>query len=89
LETCEHLAKRVHAALAEGGRAVTLEFVPNEDRISPPMAAAFALQMLGGTPSGDVYTFNEYESMFANAGFSRSEKFAPPASPETLIISYK
>ena len=27
------------AALADGGRAVTLEFIPNEDRISPPDAA--------------------------------------------------
>ena len=27
----------VHAALRPGGRAATLEFVPNEDRISPPM----------------------------------------------------
>jgi precorrin-6B methylase 2 len=88
-ETCEQLAKRVHAALAEGGRALTLEFVPNEDRISPPIAAAFAMQMLGGTPSGDVYTFSEYERIFANAGFSRSEMTALPASPETLIISYK
>ena len=30
--TCEALLRKVHAALAPGGRAVTLEFVPNEDR---------------------------------------------------------
>ena len=37
--------QKVHAALAEGGRAVTLEFVPNEDRISPPDAAAFSVMI--------------------------------------------
>jgi hypothetical protein len=49
---------------------VTLEFVPNEDRISPPVAALFSLVMLGGTPSGDAYAFAEFERMFGNGGFS-------------------
>ena len=55
-----------------GGRAVTLEFVPNEDRISPPDAAGFSLMMLAATPSGDAYTFSELDRMLRNAGFSRS-----------------
>src|SRR3977135_471543 len=50
IPTCETLLRKVHAALADGGRAVTLEFVPNEDRISPPDAAGFSLMMLGSTP---------------------------------------
>jgi 2-polyprenyl-3-methyl-5-hydroxy-6-metoxy-1,4-benzoquinol methylase len=33
--TCEKLLRKVHAALKPGGRAVTLEWVPNEDRVSP------------------------------------------------------
>ena len=41
--TCTGLLKKVHASLRPGGRAATLEFVPNEDRISPPMPAAFAM----------------------------------------------
>ena len=41
--TCVGLLKKVRAALKPGGVAATLEFVPNEDRVSPPMAAAFAL----------------------------------------------
>ena len=44
--TCVGLLKKVHAALRPGGRAATLEFVPNEDRVSPPMAAAFSMTML-------------------------------------------
>lgn len=87
-ETCERLMRKVHAALGEGGRAVTQEFVPNEDRVSPPVAATFPLVMLGTTEAGDAYTFSEYERMFANAGFSRSElRESPP--PSQLIVSYK
>ncbi|MGH9902432.1 MAG: methyltransferase, partial [Pyrinomonadaceae bacterium] len=59
--TCEGLLKKVHAALADGGRAVTVEFVPDEGRVSPPGSAMFSLVMLASTPSGDAYTFSEYE----------------------------
>jgi ubiquinone/menaquinone biosynthesis C-methylase UbiE len=87
--TNEKLLRKVHAALAPGGRAVTLEFVPNEDRISPPETAGFSLMMLGSTPSGDAYTFSELERMFANAGFSRSEIHQLPPSIQQVVISHK
>jgi ubiquinone/menaquinone biosynthesis C-methylase UbiE len=87
--TCESLLRKVHAALVEGGRAVTLEFVPNEDRISPRIPASFSMMMLGSTPSGDAYTFPELEGMFKNAGFAHSELHQLPASPQQLIISSK
>lgn len=86
-ETCERLMRKVHAALKDGGRAVTLEFVPEEDRVSPPAEAAFALVMLGSTPAGDAYTFSEFEAMFRAAGFARSE--IQPAPPEHIIVSHK
>ncbi len=87
--TNETLLQKVHAALAEGGRAVTLEFVPNEDRISPPDAAAFSMMMLGSTPNGDAYTFPELERMFANAGFARSEMHELPPTIQRAVISQK
>lgn len=89
VETCETLLRKVHASLADGGRAVTLEFVPNEDRVSPPTSAAFSMMMLGSTPSGDAYTFSELDRMFKNAGFKNTEQHELPASPEQLIISEK
>jgi len=88
-ETCETLLRKVHAALADGGRAVALEFVPNDDRITPPQAAAFSMQMLGGTPTGDAYTFAELQQMFEHAGFSRSEMHELPPTIERVVISYK
>lgn len=87
--TCEVLLKKVHAALADGGRAVTLEFVPNPDRISPPIPATFSMMMLGGTPSGDAYTYAELENMCANAGFSRNELHSLAPAPQSIVISYK
>ena len=87
--TCETLLRKVHSSLADGGRAVTLEFVPNEDRISPPDAASFSIMMLAATANGDAYTFSELERMFMNAGFKRSEIHPLPPSVEQVVISYK
>jgi len=87
--TCETILRKVHAALADGGRAVTLEFVPNEDRVTPPDAAGFSMMMLTTTPSGDAYTFAELERMAANAGFSRSTLYALPPTIEQVVISEK
>jgi predicted nicotinamide N-methyase len=87
--TCETLARKVHAALADGGKAVTLEFVPNEDRVTPPDAAAFSMMMLTSTPSGDAYTFAELEKMFANAGFSRSVMYPLPPTIQQVVVSEK
>jgi ubiquinone/menaquinone biosynthesis C-methylase UbiE len=86
--TIERLLRKVHAALKPGGRAVTLEFVPEEDRVSPPIPAAFSLIMLAGTPGGDAYPFSEYQQMFRNAGFVRTELHAlPPTFFRVLIAS--
>ncbi|MCC6728271.1 MAG: methyltransferase domain-containing protein [Chthonomonadales bacterium] len=83
------LLRRVHAALAEGGRALSVQFMPDEDRVSPPGPAAFALTMLALTPSGDAYTFGEMEAMFRAAGFSRSERRSLDPAPQSLAIAHR
>jgi SAM-dependent methyltransferase len=87
--TCEKLMRRVHAALKPGGRAITLEFVPNDDRISPPMAAGFSLIMLASTDSGDAYTFSQYEKMFLDAGFVKTTLHPVPEMPQQVLVSEK
>ena len=87
--TCEALLRKVHASLKDGGRAVALEFVPNEDRVSPPESASFAIIMLASTPSGDAYTFADLERMFANAGFSKSSAHRLLPTAQTAVISEK
>lgn len=86
--TCVGLLRKVRAALKPGGRAAALEFVPNEDRVSPPMAAAFSLTMLASTAAGDAYTFNELEKMYREAGFGGITAHAIPKSPHTLVMGY-
>jgi cyclopropane fatty-acyl-phospholipid synthase-like methyltransferase len=85
--TCERLLQRIHAALKPGGRVITLEFVPNEDRISPPTAAGFSLIMLTGTAAGDAYTFSEYQEMFKHAGFANSTLHQLPTGPQQVVVS--
>jgi ubiquinone/menaquinone biosynthesis C-methylase UbiE len=87
--TCEKLMRRVHAALKPSGKAITLEFVPNEDRVSPPTAAAFSLIMLANTDTGDAYTFAEYEKMFRNAGFVKSTLHPLSEMPQQVVVSEK
>lgn len=87
--TCVSLLQKVSKALADGGRVMTLEFVPDEDRISPPGAANFSLVMLASTPQGDAYTFSQLEKMLQQAGFTRNELHQLPPTPQQLVISEK
>jgi 2-polyprenyl-3-methyl-5-hydroxy-6-metoxy-1,4-benzoquinol methylase len=89
MPACEGLMRKIHKATKPGGRCVTLDFVPNDDRISPPAGASFAMMMLGSTASGDAYTLAEYRKMFEKAGFGSSEAHTLTKSPGTLIVSSK
>jgi 2-polyprenyl-3-methyl-5-hydroxy-6-metoxy-1,4-benzoquinol methylase len=86
--TCTTVLKKVHAALTPGGRVAVLEFVPNPDRVSPPIPARFSLSMLAGTPSGDAYTFAELRAQLESAGFSNVSAHALP-TPETILLAQK
>jgi SAM-dependent methyltransferase len=86
--TCVDLLKKVRASLKPGGRAATLEFVPNEDRVSPPMPAAFSLIMLATTESGDAYTLMELTAMYHEAGFKDVSGIPIPMSPHTVVLGH-
>ena len=85
VETCVNLLKKVRNSLNPGGCVATLEFVPNEDRVSPPMPAAFAMTMLVTTASGDAYTFSELAAMHRQAGFGPATAHPIPMSPHTIV----
>lgn len=87
--TCEELLHKVQKALKPGGRAVLLEFVPNEDRVSPPLPAAFSMIMLAGTPAGDAYTFKQFQQMLRNSGYRSSELHALPPTFFSVVIGTK
>ncbi|HSI15449.1 MAG TPA: class I SAM-dependent methyltransferase [Chthoniobacter sp.] len=86
---CTRFLRRVHAALRPGGQVVIVEFVPNEDRVTPPGAAGFAMVMLGTTPEGDAYTFAEYRTMLADAGFRDFSLHPLLPTAESAVIASK
>lgn len=88
-ETCTSFIRKVQESLKPDGKAITLEFIPNDDRVSPPAEALFSLVMLAATPAGDAYTFNELKKMCEDAGFSRNEHMPMPPMPQHIVISQK
>jgi len=84
--TCIALLKKIKVALRPGGRVATLEFVPNEDRVSPPMPAAFSMTMLTTTAAGDAYTFSELAAMYHHAGLGGVTAHPIPMSPHTIVM---
>jgi 2-polyprenyl-3-methyl-5-hydroxy-6-metoxy-1,4-benzoquinol methylase len=87
--TCMTILTKMHGALKPGGRIAVLEFVPNEDRISPPMAATFSLTMLASTPAGDAYTFDQLRTMLSKAGLGRIERYDLPTGMSTVVTGTK
>jgi hypothetical protein len=85
-ETCTAFLRKVRAAMNPGGRVVVLEMVPNPDRVTPPVPARFSLTMLGGTPAGDAYTFDELRDQLEQAGFADVTAHPLP-TPETVLIA--
>jgi hypothetical protein len=68
---------------------VAVDWILNDDHVSPPDAAKQNLDMLVSTPSGEVYTFADFEGMFRQTGFGRSELVPLPPSIFSAIVSYK
>jgi cyclopropane fatty-acyl-phospholipid synthase-like methyltransferase len=84
---CTRFLRRVHAALRPGGRVLIVEFVPNDDRVTPPGPASFSLVMLGTTPEGDAYTFAEYRAMLAESGFRDATLHPLPPTTASAVIA--
>lgn len=85
-QTCVSLLRKARAALRPGGTVLTLEFIPNEDRVTPPDRASFSLIMLATTEKGDAYTFSELDGMLREAGFATNELHRLPM-PGDVIVS--
>lgn len=81
------LLQKIRSAMTPDGLVATVEFVPNDDRVTPPMAAGFALTMLSSTPAGDAYTFRELDEMFHEAGFGESRLVALEPTPQHAVLT--
>lgn len=82
---CAALLRCVRDRLAPGGRAAIIEFIPDDDRVTPPGPAGFGFMMLATTQHGDAFTEAEYAAMARDAGLSAAAAVPLPASQERLI----
>lgn len=85
---CEQLLARIRSTLRSDGRAVALQWIPEDDRLSPPNVPSLALSLLAQTPQGDVYTYGELAEMFRRAGFVRTEMRKLSPSLQRVVIAH-
>jgi ubiquinone/menaquinone biosynthesis C-methylase UbiE len=86
MDGCVALLNKARSSLKPGGRLIAVEFVPNEDRISPPFPAAFAFEMLATTPKGDAYTAGDLLQMARQSGYRDAIITPLPPTPASLIV---
>jgi predicted nicotinamide N-methyase len=84
-DTCVALLRRAKSSLSPTGRIWGVEFVPNSDRVSPPLQAAFAFFMLATCPSGDAYTLDDLDELARAAGFRGATARALSPTNQTLV----
>jgi SAM-dependent methyltransferase len=87
IDTCIGFLKRVRAALAPGGRVAIVDFMPDDDRVSPADPASFAFTMLAATESGDAYTAAEHRAMLAASGLANMVFHNLVPTPMTVAIA--
>lgn len=87
--TAESLLRKVHQALNVGGRVVVLQFVPNEDRLTPAFPAWFNLVLLATTPGGEAYSFPQVRAMLEHAGFRDCQRHELAPTPFTVMMAVK
>jgi 2-polyprenyl-3-methyl-5-hydroxy-6-metoxy-1,4-benzoquinol methylase len=80
------LFKKCRAALKPKGKLVVLDFVVNDDRVSPPAEAGFAIHLFA-TGSCDVYTLREYRTMLRAAGFRGIRRGKPDSYGSWMIVA--
>ncbi len=88
IEENKRLLEKSFSALKSGGRVVIQDFILDEDRTKPKIAAIFALNMLVATLEGGTYTESEYFDWLKGAGFV-NPKHERLSGTTGLIIGYK
>jgi hypothetical protein len=77
---------RIRGALSADGLLVVRDFFLDEDRVSPPSASLFALNMLVNTDGGRTYTAKEVREWLLGAGFRTARFRRSKAVPDTGYV---
>lgn len=68
-EAIPDLTRRAHASLNPGGHFLVHDFIVDDDRMGPPLAALWQLQHLAFTPAAKSMTPTWLEGLMAGVGF--------------------
>jgi len=79
------LMRKCARALSSPGRIIIQDFIMDDDRVTPPHGALFALNMLVGTDSGDTYTEAEVRRWLLEAGFTEISRQETPFGTSQII----
>ena len=83
-EKCRVLTQKSFESLKPGGRIIIHEWLYNDDKTGPLLAAAFNIVMLLWTP-GKIYSGHELSTMLTEAGFTDIE--VKPTSAYWSIVT--
>jgi SAM-dependent methyltransferase len=73
------------AALNPGGRVAVVDWVMDDDRVTPPGGAFFALNMLVATDHGDTFTEREIRGWMNEAGLAPGAKIDTGSGTSIII----
>jgi hypothetical protein len=79
------MLRKVRQSLDPGGRVVIQDFILNEDKTAPTVAALFALNMLVGTREGSAYSDADYAAWLAETGFVDVHKVDLPGPTDLMV----
>jgi len=88
LKDCQKMINKSYRALNKGGRIVIHDFILNKEKISPPDAAIFSVNMLVNTKEGASYSLSEILSLLKNGGF-RNFKHGKVSERSSYLIGQK
>jgi ubiquinone/menaquinone biosynthesis C-methylase UbiE len=79
------LFKRLHRSLANGGRIIIADMIPNDERTGPPFPVLFAVNMYLLT-GGDTYPFSTYAAWLREAGFTEATTYDTHRTHSPIVI---
>lgn len=83
------LFKKVHAALAPGGRIMIRDCVMDESHTSPPFGAMFAVHMLVRTEGGGTFSLAELSDDLEASGFTDAKQVRSAPDMSSVVSALK